>query len=873
MRMKRLLCCLLTAMLLTGSLAFADEPAAHMVEPAPEVTAAPEPTAAPTAVPTAEPTTPPVPPPVLEAASAPVPEGKAAPEPPAAPTAAPAAEPTTPPTPSPVPQVTVAPTQEPTSEPTPEVTPAPALHTEPTPEHTEAPTATVEAESTPPTAEPSAAPTAAQTEGTLAPTASPTPAITESVPPSPTLTAPPTAEPPQEPNFVPTQDAWTRFADQTYFEGSVEAVLREAQERGEHPAIYVRTHQQVTVTKVAQSYIDCLTPDPDVFVDGENGSVYRVVYEVGEQTSEDTPPPVTLRVVDIHRQARKTDTPTPAVPNEETPAPPATEETPFPSELPPAPTEAEPSPSASPTPLPTITVAFTLPPETPEPPQATDQPQGQAEIAEDVQAWTRYSTGTLVQGTAQEVLDSIGFDEAATGELPTVYIRARDTVRLENIAESFLRRVPLLPDADVFAQEGEAVVRWKAVEGVARGLPPIELWVELLPPPTPPPEVPVLTVTAQDYLPNAWSCVAPTFTLSGIEDGSTEYVYGVFICNEQLIVFSRGTTEYIPTLEGEDIRLRFAILDMMGDVVCFSDEYAMMLDMTPPDGPYPVPCNDANTIVQVYASDSLSGLEAISLDGGNTWLSADLSEDHFRCQGKKGETLPGGRLQARDFAGNLSKCYEEYAFGRPRRPGNGSGSTTTPIRHASQTLDYSQANYNALELSFSDESQTQLIAGDTVLNLHLTVDGQPGSFTAQTLTYPMEEGVLPPAPNLLMLTAQDQENAACAWQFSGDVYRLLYNSRVDFLVLRTGGYIAVLPTAGFTAGTEYVRLKSNGISTRRFLYTITQDEAMLETTMMVTVEEQTYELGEAKSRPMYRTGVLIGPMSLLDRPYRSYVEQ
>lgn len=865
MKMKRLLCCLLAAMLLTGSLAFADDTTAPAVESTPEVAAEPEPTSAsvpevkeapePTAAPVAEPTTPPAPPPVPEAASAPVPEGKAEAEP----TAVPTAEPTAPPTP----EATAAPTQKPTPEPTPEATQAPASHAEPTSEHTEAPTATVEAESTPPTAEPSAAPTtlptAAQTEETLAPTTSPTPAITESVSPSPTPTATPTAETPQEPDFVPTQDAWTRFADQTYFEGSVEAVLREAQERMEHPAIYVRTHQQVTVTKVAQSYIECLTPDPAEFVDGENGSVYRVVYEVGEQTSEDTPPPVTLRVVDIHRQARRTDTPTPAVPNEETPAPPDMEQTP--------------SPSVSPTPLPTITVAFTLPPETPEPPQATDQPQEQADISEDVQAWTRYSTGTLVQGTAQEVLDSIGFDEAATGELPTVYIRTRDTVRLENIAESFLQRVPLLPDADVFAQEGEAVVRWKVVEGVARGLPPIELWVELLPSPTPPPEVPVLTVTAQDYLPNAWSCVAPTFTLSGIEEGSSEYVYGVFICNEQLIVFSRGGAEYIPTLEGEDVRLRFAILDMMGDVVCFSDEYAMMLDMTPPDGPYPVPCNDANTIVQIYASDSLSGLEAISMDGGNTWLSAELSEDHFRCQGEKGETLPGGRLQARDFAGNISKCYEEYAFGRPRRPGNGSGSTTTPIRHASQTLDYSQANYNALELSFSDESQTQLIAGDTVLNLSLTVDGQQGSFTAQTLAYPLEEGALPTAPNLLMLTAQDQENAACAWQFSGDVYRLLYNSRVDFLVLRTGGYIAVLPTVGFTAGTEYVRLKSNGISTRRFLYTITQDEAMLETTMMVTVEEQTYELGEARSRPMYRTGVLIGPMSLLDRPYRSYVEQ
>lgn len=853
MKMKRLLCCLLAAMLLTGSLALADDTAVPTVEPTPEVTAEPSPTpeakGAPedTAVPVAESTTPPTPP-VPKAASAPAPEVKNAP----APTAVPTAEPTPSPTSSPVPEVTASPTHEPT----PEALQAPASHAEPTPEHTEAPTATVEAESSrsaEPTSTPASSPTdKVETEKTPAPTASPTPAITESAPPSPTPTAPP-----QKTDFVPTRDAWTRFADQTYFEGSVEAVLREAQERGEHPVIYVRTHQQVTVTKVAQSYIECLVPDPDEFVDGENGSVYRVVYEVGEQSSENAPPPVTLRVVDIHRQARKTDTPTPAVSNEETPTPPATEETP--------------SPIASPTPLPTTTVSFPLP-EASDSSQVTDQPREQADmIAEDVQAWTRYSTGTLVQGSIQEVLDAIALDEAGTGELPTVYIRARDTIRLENIAESFLQRVSLLPDADVFAQEGETVVRWKVVEGVARSLPPIELWVEVLPAPTPSPEIPVLTVFARDYFPDEWSRVPPTFTLSGIEEGSTDYVYGVFIYDEQLIVFSRGTTEYTSTLEGEDVRLRFAILDMMGDVMCFSDEYAIMLDMTPPDGPYPIPYNDTNTIAQIYASDSLSGLEAISLDGGNTWLSAELSEEHFRCQGKKGETIPPERLRARDFAGNISKCYEEYEFGPPRRTGG--GTAPKPIYHVSQTLDYSLANYNALELRFLDESQTQLTAGDTVLNLSLAVNGQRGSFTAQTLTYPLEEGALPPAPNLLMLTAQEQENAACAWQFSGDVYRLLYNSGVDFLVLRTGGYIALLPTAGFTAGTEYVRLKSNGISTRRFLYTVMQDEAMLETTMMVEVEEQIYELGEAKSRPMYRTGVLIGPMSLLDRPYSSYVEQ
>ena len=42
---------------------------------------------------------------------------------------------------------------------------------------------------------------------------------------------------------------------------------------------------------------------------------------------------------------------------------------------------------------------------------------------------------------------------------------------------------------------------------------------------------------------------------------------------------------------------------------------------------------------------------------------------------------------------------------------------------------------------------------------------------------------------------------------------------------------------------------------------------------MVSVEDETYELSEEHSNPMYRTGVLIGPVELLERPYGSYLTQ
>ena len=145
------------------------------------------------------------------------------------------------------------------------------------------------------------------------------------------------------------------------------------------------------------------------------------------------------------------------------------------------------------------------------------------------------------------------------------------------------------------------------------------------------------------------------------------------------------------------------------------------------------------------------------------------------------------------------------------------------------------------------------------------------AFTAQLFTWQSEEGEETKAPNALILRAEDASGMN-VWRFGGDVYRLLYNSGIEVLVLQSGDYIAALPTEGFTGGTSYAKLKASGVSTRKFMYTLCQDAPLRETVLSVTVEGETYLLEEEESSPMYRYDVLIGGEELMEKPYRSYLD-
>ena len=386
---------------------------------------------------------------------------------------------------------------------------------------------------------------------------------------------------------------------------------------------------------------------------------------------------------------------------------------------------------------------------------------------------------------------------------------------------------------------------------------------------TPAPTGMTLEVTADGYEPGIWTNNPPVFTLSGIPEGSDEYVYGVFVCNERLILLAKDTDSYVPMEEGLT-SVRFAILDMMGDVVALSDQYDLMLDLSAPDGPYLSGVDYCDTVCYIEAYDSLSGLSDISYDEGETWEPYIEYEDGLSIVGEKGDTIEAGTIWVRDIAGNISVNAEEFTFGKRKKTGGTGGTGTKPIKHVKETMDYSKANYNALELKFSDEPQTQLVAGETTLNLSLSEGAGDAAkpFTAKLAAWQTDEKAQD-KPNALVLTAQaGEENST--WRFSGDVYKLLNNSGVDYLVFSTGEYMTALPTAGFTGGTQYGKLKASGVSTRKFEYTLCQDEALRETTLSVQVEGETYLLEEDTAQPMYRYDVLVGTTDLMKNPYESY---
>lgn len=587
----------------------------------------------------------------------------------------------------------------------------------------------------------------------------------------------------------------------------------------------------------------------------------------------------------------------------------AAEPTEPPAREPELPAQQEPE-SAAPSQAPAQSAPSQSAPENDAPEDAEDfEPQGQA--------WTVLEDGTLLDGKLQSILRTL----LESGESATVYLTKLGEITVKGIPVELFDDVELVPDEEVLgeergpyevtieegelppdaeagdvpplmirvsrvrtqpretdeAQAGEATPDPAQVPVPPR-LEPGEVLVATVPPageatPEPTPEPgPVLSVEAIDLKPGEWQNVLPTFVFSGIEPEMT-YVYGVFICGERLVLLKEGAQQYTPSEEGE-LNFRFAIMDLMGDVIALSEQFDAWIDMTPPEGPYLSAMEDSDIVAEIEAWDELSGVESISYDGGQTWEPFD-QEAGGSCVGEKGETIEPGEILVRDRAGNISGNPEAFTFGKVKRGGGGSSSGGRRIKHAAEKMDYSRANYNALELVFPEGPSLELIAGDTTLALTMTadVDGetQPAAFSAKLANWRTDDEDERGAPNALVLTAAQEDSELNTWLFSGDVYRLLYNSGVEYLVFASGDYIAAVSTAGFTGGTAYAKMKAGGISTRHFAYTLCQDEALRETTLSVEVGGETYLLEEDRAQPMYRYDVLVGTREMMQEPFASYL--
>ena len=167
-----------------------------------------------------------------------------------------------------------------------------------------------------------------------------------------------------------------------------------------------------------------------------------------------------------------------------------------------------------------------------------------------------------------------------------------------------------------------------------------------------------LLLRARDFTDGAWSCLRPVFSMSGIPAGERYWEYAVVPYGKKIQLVKDGL--YSPDSEGE-YTLRFVMLDDLGDVAYASDIYTVMLDFTPPE------IDDADTesggdyTLILSAGDELSGLDAISLDGGETWTEF-VEDEPFTYTAEEKTTIEAGKLMVRDRAGNTAEWPDELVL-------------------------------------------------------------------------------------------------------------------------------------------------------------------------------------------------------------------
>lgn len=418
-----------------------------------------------------------------------------------------------------------------------------------------------------------------------------------------------------------------------------------------------------------------------------------------------------------------------------------------------------------------------------------------------------------------------------------------------------------------------------------------------------------ISVETADYAADEWSCVQAVFTLSGIPEGDARYTYAAIVYDERFVILSGNT--YTARDEGV-YDVRFAILDGVGDVVSVSGKYPVMLDFTAPAYLTVEMAEDSYTDFSVYTEDALSGVAAYSVDGGATWT-APGADGAAAFTGESGATIAAGRILAMDTAGNIAEYPEDFTLpekmsaggyygGGGGSSGGGGGSS---VRHSPTDKEVELSAYNALDMEISGEPMNTLVIDDTEMELALalisaegfTPDGeyQP-MFTAELALWSTFDPAATEAEDeetedaeddgrydTLILTVADEplveSEFSYMFTFNGVVCRTLFNSGIDYLVLRAGDDCVALPTAGFTAGSEYTRLKTEGVSTRKFDYSVllTGDklgirpfDATMEVSVTLGEGVQVYTLTDDNTRDMYFCDVQVGDISMMDVAFGAY---
>jgi len=552
------------------------------------------------------------------------------------------------------------------------------------------------------------------------------------------------------------------------------------------------------------------------------------------------------------------------------------------------------------------------------------QQDGGALIPAEAEGW--FKRGTDLQwGTLQEVVGRLTGGE-------TVYIQSGMLLAIKEAPLQLLSTVVMVPDMDVF--KGSYIVCISTDDPTVVTEPtlfqPIQLttlgekadlyvWVKL--DETAAPETgeqdgeadkPVITVTATGLVETGWSRTQPQFMLSGIPEGKT-WSYAAIIYDERIVPITDRT--YIPEQEGV-YTLRFAMLDELGDIVSASDKYSLQLDWTAPEVTIGADESTSYTL-NITATDNISGLDKVSVDGGKTWHS--MEEGSYTVTESEETTFAAGKIQVSDVAGNVFKSEEEYTVseveseeegeegeGEEGDSGDGGGggggggsgdeSNTPKLPHSSGDGEEG-IEYDALELELPDGPMEQLTVGGEPMALTLVLASaqRPNAFIGMNRPFTArlrhwEDASDDDAPNTLVLSAVVDDDLGDVftyeWHFNGEVYRMLANSGIKYVALEVCDAVAAFPTVGFTGGTRFTELKMQGVSTRKFDYTLSMRmnldpshvSAMNEydysqdcdLSIHTDVEDKNYELSNSPQSMMYFYNVFVGPEDMMDQPFGEY---
>ena len=506
----------------------------------------------------------------------------------------------------------------------------------------------------------------------------------------------------------------------------------------------------------------------------------------------------------------------------------------------------------------------------------------------------------------------------------TVYVSAKEPVRIENFQLALLKDVELLPVSEFGA--GYAVTRATdkgpldqetidaATDEEVTLIISVAKQEESRTDPEPgsgeepggEQEELQLKVTPRGFKDGVWCNEIPSFLLEGIPEGDGDCVYAAIIYDERIVPLAGD--EYFAQEEGTYV-VRFAILDALGDIADKSEKYLLMLDFTAPELTIEVSAKRDYTMT-LSASDMLSGVVELSLDGGESWVPLNEGESIVHTEARRKVFAPG-MIQVRDLAGNVGMNLEEIVLDAiPRETyggggggwsgGDGGGASSTAAPHASGSGD--AAPYDAYELALPEGPVEVLTLGGEELDLGLEIAGEdisedaPALFTAELTAWAVEVPLAPelePAKDTLVVRAEVGETEGpftCTWRINGAVLRKLYNTDITYLALAAGDAVLSLPTIGFTVGTRYAELKMEGVSTAEFAYEIVMridpnaNEANFipaegdwnliascTPELYVEVAGERFDMIDRISTPeMYPIDVYCGPADLLEYPYGAY---